>query len=238
MPSDTPFRLPDDDSWARISEDLDLFGAGVAERVLDSACCRELGALFDEDRAFRKRIDMERHGFGRGAYAYFCRPLPPAVQALREVLYPPLAALANDWGGRLGWDSRFPERHESYLGQCRAAGQEKPTPLLLRYRAGDYNRLHQDLYGPCVFPFQATILLSRPGEDFEGGEFVLAEQSPRRQSRAEVVPLRQGDAVFFPVRERPARGGRGDYKVAMRHGVSRVRSGERVTLGIIFHDAA
>jgi len=238
MPSLALLNLPDDRAWARIREDLDHFGAGVAEGLIEAACCREVAALFDDDSRFRKRVDMERHGFGRGVYAYFSRPLPPVVEALRRSLYPPLAVLANDWSGRLGWKRRFPERHESYLAECRAAGQDRPTPLLLRYRAGDYNRLHQDLYGPCVFPFQATILLSRPGEDFEGGEFVLAEQSPRRQSRAEVVSLQQGDAVFFPVRERPILGARGYYRAAMRHGVSRVRSGERVTLGVIFHDAA
>lgn len=172
-----------------------------------------------------------------GEYRYFRYPLPEPVAALREALYPPLASIANRWAERLGQARRFPETHSAFLGECHAAGQVRPTPLLLRYQAGDWNALHQDIYGEHVFPLQAAILLSEPGADFEGGEFVLTEQRPRMQSRAEVVPLRQGDAAIFPVRERPVRGGRGDYRVQMRHGVSRLRSGLRFTLGIIFHDA-
>jgi len=180
---------------------------------------------------------MERHGFGRGEYQYFAYPLPAPLQALRTDLYPPLAAIANRWQAALGLDVRFPDTHAAYLARCHAAGQLKPTPLLLRYRAGDYNCLHQDLYGELVFPLQVAVLLSQPDEDFEGGEFVLTEQRPRMQSRAEVVPLKQGDAVVFPVNQRPVNGTRGVYRVAMRHGVSRLRSGTRHTLGIIFHDA-
>jgi hypothetical protein len=180
---------------------------------------------------------MARHGFGRGEYRYFAYPLPDPIAALREQLYPPLAAIANRWAERLGSGWRFPDTHAAFLDECRAAGQVRPTPLILRYEAGDWNALHRDVYGEHVFPLQVAILLSAPGRDFEGGEFVLTEQRPRMQSRAEVVPLSQGDAVVFPVRERPVRGGRGDYRVQMRHGVSRLRAGLRFTLGIIFHDA-
>ena len=181
---------------------------------------------------------MARHGYGRGAYRYFDYPLPERVAALRAALYPPLAAIADRWAGRLGADTRYPADHAAWLACCRAAGQARPTPLMLRYEAGDWNALHQDVYGEHVFPLQVALLLSEPGADFTGGEFVLAEQRPRQQSRAEVVPLRRGDGVAFPVRERPARGkGAGWHRRAMRHGVSRVRSGLRFTLGIIFHDA-
>ena len=194
-------------------------------------------AVSDEG-LFRSHVHMARHGFGRGEYRYFRYPLPACVAALREAIYPPLARIANRWAERLGQDRRFPDTHTAFLEGCHAAGQTRPTPLLLRYQAGDWNALHQDIYGQHVFPLQVAILLSEPGRDFEGGEFVLTEQRPRMQSRAEVVPLAQGDAVIFPVRERPVRGTRGDYRVQMRHGVSRVRSGLRFTLGIIFHDAS
>ena len=180
---------------------------------------------------------MARHGYGRGVYRYFDYPLPEPVAALRSGLYPPLAAIANRWAEALGSDARYPPDHQDFLQRCREAGQTRPTPLLLRYQSGDWNALHQDVYGDLVFPLQVAVLLSQPGEDFTGGEFVLAEQRPRQQSRAEVVPLGRGDAAVFPVRERPARGSRGWHRRAMRHGVSRVRSGLRVTLGIIFHDA-
>ena len=179
---------------------------------------------------------MGRHGFGRGEYKYFAYPLPETVAALRASLYRPLAAVANRWNGQMGIDQRFPEDHAAYLERCHAAGQKRPTPLLLQYGAGDYNCLHQDVYGELVFPLQVAFLLSRPGEDFSGGEFVLTEQRPRMQSRAEVVPLSQGEGVIFPVHHRPVQGTRGVYRVNMRHGVSRLRSGRRHTLGIIFHD--
>jgi len=234
----SPLRLPRQDDWDRSLGELDAAGSAVVPGLLAPGACRALSDLYDRDGLFRKRVDMERHGFGRGQYAYFAYPLPGIVQTLREALYPPLAALANDWSRRLGLEAAWPATHAGCLAVSRAAGQSRPTPLLLRYRAGDYNCLHQDLYGPCVFPIQATVLLSRPGDDFTGGEFVLTEQRPRRQSRAEVAPLGQGDAVLFAVRDRPVRGARGDYRVTMRHGVSRLRSGERCTLGVIFHDAA
>lgn len=205
--------------------------------LMPAAQCRALSGLYDEDLPFRSRVIMARHGFGRGEYRYFAYPLPDIVQTLRETLYPRLAPVANAWNARLGIDRRFPDTHADFLAECAAAGQRRPTPLLLRYGPQDYNCLHQDLYGEQVFPLQAAILLSRPGDDFEGGEFVLTEQRPRRQSRAHVVPLRQGDAVIFAVNTRPVAGQRGDYRVTMRHGVSEVRHGERFTLGVIFHDA-
>lgn len=206
--------------------------------LLDPAVCRELAGLYDRPDAFRSRVVMQRHGFGSGEYKYLAYPLPGIVARLRDALYPPLAAVANDWALQLGDAARFPERLDEYLARCHAAGQTRPTPLMLRYGAGDYNCLHQDLYGELVFPLQLTILLSEPGVDFTGGEFLLVEQRPRMQSRGEVVALEQGEAVIFPVRHRPVRGTRGVYRVTMRHGVSRVRSGIRQTLGIIFHDAA
>jgi hypothetical protein len=206
--------------------------------LLDPAACRELAALYDRADAFRSRVVMQRHGFGSGEYKYFCHPLPDIVASLRTALYPPLAAIANDWAMQLGDANRFPDRLDAYLAECHAAGQTRPTPLLLRYGEGDYNCLHQDLYGELVFPLQLTILLSEPGADFTGGEFLLVEQRPRMQSRGEAVALAQGEAVIFPVRHRPVRGTRGVYRATMRHGVSRVRSGTRQTLGIIFHDAA
>ncbi|MGG7604606.1 2OG-Fe(II) oxygenase [Massilia sp. BKSP1R2A-1] len=221
----------------RVGEELDAFGCAVIPGLLAAKDCEAAAALYERPALFRSRVVMERHGFGRGEYQYFAYPLPAPLASLRTELYPPLAAIANRWQAALGSDIRFPDAHADYLARCHAAGQLRPTPLLLRYRAGDYNCLHQDLYGELVFPLQVAVLLSRPGEDFEGGEFVLTEQRPRMQSRAEVVPLKQGDAVVFPVNQRPVQGTRGVYRVAMRHGVSRLRSGTRHTLGIIFHDA-
>ncbi|HET7842791.1 MAG TPA: 2OG-Fe(II) oxygenase [Xanthomonadales bacterium] len=212
-------------------------GHVVLPRLLDAAQCEALAASYDDERAFRSRVVMARHGFGRGEYRYFAYPLPEIVARLRESLYPPLATIANEWHDAMGSATRYPGTLDEFLARCRAAGQSRPTPLLLRYGAGDYNCLHQDLYGEHVFPLQATILLAQPGADFEGGEFVLTEQRPRMQSRAEVVPLAQGDAVVFAVNERPVRGSRGTYRVRMRHGVSTIRAGRRHALGIIFHDA-
>jgi hypothetical protein len=223
--------------WARIAAELDEFGCAVVPAVLTAQECAAYAASYASADQFRSRVVMERHGFGRGEYQYFAYPLPAPLAQLRGELYPPLAAIANRWHEALGIDSRFPARHEEFLARCHAAGQLRPTPLMLQYREGDYNCLHQDLYGEHVFPLQVALLLSRPGEDFDGGEFVLTEQRPRMQSRVEVVPLRQGDAVIFPVNVRPVNGSRGPYRVNMRHGVSRLRSGSRHTLGIIFHDA-
>jgi hypothetical protein len=206
--------------------------------LLDPAECRELAGLYDTGENFRSRVVMQRHGYGSGEYKYLSYPLPNLVAQLRNTLYPPLAAVANDWAMQLGDAQKFPDTHEAYLEKCHAAGQVKPTPLLLRYLEGDYNCLHQDLYGEMVFPLQLTVLLSEPGADFTGGEFLLVEQRPRMQSRGEAIALAQGEAVIFPVRHRPVRGTRGVYRVTVRHGVSRVRSGIRQTLGIIFHDAA
>jgi len=226
---------------------LDATGAAVIPGLLDGAQCTQLIGCYGRAQAFRSRVVMSRHGFGQGEYQYFRYPLPPLVQALRGALYASLAHIANRWHERLTARApqaeaapaarRYPESLPAFLERCHAAGQARPTPLLLRYGAGDYNCLHQDLYGEQVFPLQATVLLSRPGEDFEGGEFVLTEQRPRRQSRVEVVPLQQGDAVIFAVHHRPVAGARGSYRVSMRHGVSRIRRGERYTLGLIFHDA-
>jgi hypothetical protein len=224
--------------WQRIGDELDAFGCARVPGLLAPGDCALLAAAYDDAALFRSRIVMARHGFGRGEYQYFRYPLPDLVQALRTALYEPLAAIANRWHAALGIDERYPPQHADYLARCHAAGQVRPTPLLLRYGEGDYNCLHQDLYGEHVFPLQAAFLLSRPGVDFSGGEFVLTEQRPRMQSRAEVVPLAQGDCVIFPVHHRPVNGTRGVYRVNMRHGVSRLRSGQRHTLGIIFHDAA
>ncbi|MGH6989951.1 MAG: 2OG-Fe(II) oxygenase [Stellaceae bacterium] len=223
--------------WHRREAELDERGHAVAPGLLSPAECERLVALYHDETRFRSRVVMARHNFGRGEYKYFADPLPEHVAHLRTALYPPLAAIANRWQTALGRERRFPATHAAYLNECHAAGQTRPTPLLLRYGAGDYNCLHQDLYGDEMFPIQATILLSARGRDFTGGEFVLVEQRPRMQSRAEVVPLDQGDAVFFAVRERPVRGTRGSYRVVMRHGVSRIREGHRMTLGVIFHDA-
>jgi hypothetical protein len=223
--------------WERAGEELDASGCAVLPGLLSEAECRELAAAYPDDARFRSRVVMSRHGFGRGEYKYFAHPLPPLVRELRTELYPRLAAIANRWNEALRSPERFPGRHEDFLERCRAAGQTRPTPLLLRYGPGDYNCLHQDLYGENVFPLQVAILLSEPGRDFTGGELVLTEQRPRMQSRVEVPPVRRGDGVAFAVNERPVRGTRGSYRVRMRHGVSRLRSGERFTLGIIFHDA-
>jgi len=223
--------------WQALEDELNQHGCAVVPGLLDAETCAALAAQYDAAQLFRSRVVMERHGFGRGEYQYFAYPLPPLVAQLRQALYPPLGAIANRWQEQMGLETRFPLEHADFLARCHAAGQARPTPLLLRYRAGDYNCLHQDLYGEHVFPLQLAVLLSRPQDDFKGGEFVLTEQRPRMQSRAEVVPLAQGDAVIFPVFHRPVNGTRGSYRVQMRHGVSRLRSGLRHTLGIIFHDA-
>jgi len=223
--------------WTALSADLDGYGCATTGALLTAEECAALAGSYDTDALFRSRVIMARHGFGRGEYKYFAYPLPELIAALRAALYPRLAAVANHWNEALGIAVRYPEQHEAFLARCRKAGQSKPTPLLLQYGPGDYNCLHQDIYGEHVFPLQATILLSRPGADFEGGEFVLTEQRPRMQSRAEVVTLRQGEAVIFAVRQRPVEGTRGIYRVNMRHGVSRLRTGRRHTAGIIFHDA-
>jgi len=222
--------------WSRLAEDLDARGNAVVPGLLRPADCRELIALYDREELFRSRITMARHGFGRGEYQYFAYPLPARIAALREEFYPRLAPIANQWNERMRVQVRYPETLREYLTRCHEAGQSRPTPLLLKYGEGDYNCLHQDLYGEHVFPLQLTVLLSQEGADFEGGEFVLTEQRPRMQSRAEVVPLVQGEGVIFPVHHRPVQGTRGTYRVNMRHGVSRLRSGCRHTLGIIFHD--
>ncbi len=221
--------------FAALATNLDRDGFAVTPALLTPDECAALAALYDEDAHFRSRVVMARHGFGRGEYRYFANPLPPRVAGLRAALYAGLAPLANDWAARMGRAAEYPATLAGYTARCHAAGQTRPTPLLLRYGPGDHNCLHQDLYGDLHFPLQATVLLSR---DFTGGEFVLTEQRPRMQSRVEVVPLAQGQAVIFAVNERPVRGARGDYRVRMRHGVSRVRTGLRHTLGIIFHDAA
>jgi hypothetical protein len=223
--------------WSRLASDLDTSGNAVISKLLDPDECRSLESLYPDDARFRSRVVMGRHGFGRGEYKYFSYPLPTTIARLRTALYPHLALLANRWNEALSIDIRYPTDHAGFLAQCAQAGQSKPTPLLLQYGPGDYNCLHQDLYGEHVFPLQVAVLLSRPDEDFTGGEFVLTEQRPRMQSRAEVVPLEQGDAVVFAVHHRPVKGTRGMYRVNLRHGVSKVRSGHRHTLGIIFHDA-
>lgn len=230
--------LPGEAEWPDRLAALDERGYAVLPGLLDPAECRELAALYQCDAAFRSRVVMARHNFGRGEYKYLRYPLPAAVTALREALYPLLAPLANCWHERLRLAPRFPAALPEYLARCHAAGQQRPTPLILKYEEGDYNCLHQDLYGELVFPVQATILLSRPVLDFAGGEFLLVEQRPRMQSKGEVVPLGQGDAVMFAVNHRPVASARGFYRAKMRHGVSRLRSGRRFTLGIIFHDAA
>jgi hypothetical protein len=223
--------------WPRIEDELDNFGCATAAGLLDPQECDRLAQLYTQDDIFRSRVVMERHGFGRGEYKYFAYPLPDIIGTLRGALYPHLVSVANRWNKALRIDVRYPSSHREFIKRCHDAGQTRPTPLLLQYEAGDYNCLHQDLYGEHVFPLQVTLLLSRPGEDFTGGEFVLTEQRPRMQSRVEIVPLAQGEAVIFPVHHRPVRGTRGIYRVNMRHGVSRLRSGHRHTLGIIFHDA-
>jgi hypothetical protein len=223
--------------WHRLSQDLDAHGNAMIEGLLTRCECQRIAHWYADDSFFRARVVMSRHGFGRGEYRYFAYPLPQSVAALRAAFYPPIAVLANRWNERLRVGARYPMAHEEFAARCRAAGQTRPTPLLLQYGAGDYNCLHQDLYGECVFPLQVAILLSQPGADFTGGEFIVTEQRPRLQSRAEVVPLCQGDAVIFAVHHRPVAGARGEYRVNLRHGVSRVRTGQRHTLGVIFHDA-
>jgi len=223
--------------WSAVASELDSHGAAVLPRLLSTDQCAKLAAAYPECGPFRSHIIMSRHGFGRGEYKYFAYPLPDLVAALRASLYPALAGIANRWNEALGEATRFPDQHAAFIERCHKAGQKRPTPLLLQYGEGDYNCLHQDIYGAHVFPLQVAILLSEPGRDFTGGEFVLTEQRPRMQSRAEVVPLRQGDGVVFPVHHRPVHGTRGVYRVNLRHGVSRLRSGRRHTLGIIFHDA-
>lgn len=223
--------------WPRLATDLDAQGYAVMRALLAPQECRALAATYGVDEVFRSHIVMARHGFGRGEYKYFAYPLPDVVASLRSALYPPLASIANRWNAALGTDIRYPDEHAAFLARCHSAGQTRPTPLLLHYGAGDYNCLHQDLYGEQVFPLQVACLLSVPGHDFTGGEFVLTEQRPRQQSRAEVVSLSQGDGVIFPVHHRPVQGTRGMYRATLRHGVSRLHSGQRQTLGIIFHDA-
>jgi hypothetical protein len=223
--------------WTGIAASLDAHGCATTGALLTPAECAALKCAYREEQLFRSRVIMARHGFGRGEYQYFADPLPEPIAALRTALYPPLAAIADRWNEAMGMAARYPPSHPEFLERCHQAGQSKPTPLLLQYRAGDYNCLHQDLYGEHVFPLQLTLLLSRPDADFTGGDFVLTEQRPRMQSRAEVVRLAQGEAVIFPVHHRPVRGTRGSYRVNMRHGVSRLHAGERYTAGIIFHDA-
>jgi hypothetical protein len=224
--------------WTRAAAELDRQGWAILPALLAPGECDGVASLYAAGAGFRSHVVMARHGYGRGEYRYFAYPLPQIVQAFRTALYPRLAPIANAWHARMGLDARFPPDHGAYLERCHAAGQTRPTPLLLQYGPDDYNCLHQDLYGELVFPLQVAVLLSQPGEDFEGGEFVLTEQRPRMQSRASVVPLGKGDAVLFAVNSRPVRGARGDYRVALRHGVSTIRAGRRHTLGLIFHDAA
>jgi hypothetical protein len=223
--------------WQRILHDLDVQGSAIIEHLITSAECDTLAQLYPQDRIFRSQVLMAQHGFGRGEYKYFSYPLPDLINDLRTTIYPCLVPTANRWNSVMGIDVRYPEKHADFIIRCHNAGQLKPTPLLLQYGPGDYNCLHQDLYGEHVFPLQVTILLSEPERDFTGGEFVLTEQRPRMQSRPEVVPLRQGDLSIFAVHHRPVQGTRGSYRVNLRHGVSRVRSGRRHTVGIIFHDA-
>jgi hypothetical protein len=224
-------------AWPDVEHALDLGGFATLPRLLAPAECAQLSALYAEPQHFRSRVVMDAHGYGRGEYQYFARPLPDLVQGLRDEVYPRLVAIANRWSERLRAEQRYPSSLDELSTTCAAVGQTRPTPLLLKYAEGDYNRLHQDLYGDIVFPLQLAVLLSEPHGDFTGGEFVLTEQRPRMQSRVEVVPLARGDALIFAVNARPALGKRGDHRVTMRHGVSQVRSGSRFTLGVIFHDA-
>ena len=227
----------DDRDWQAIEDDLGAQGCAVLDGLMPPDDCVAIAALYPDPAPFRSRVVMQSHGFGRGEYRYFAYPLQPRVATLRAALYPRLAPIANRWNALMNIDVRYPDEHAEFLARCHAAGQVRPTLLLLQYDAGDYNCLHQDLYGEHVFPLQVAVLLSEPGRDFTGGEFVLTEQRPRMQSRVEVVSLRQGDAVVFAVHHRPVNGTRGPYRVNLRHGVSRLRSGRRHTLGIIFHDA-
>ncbi|WP_434610279.1 2OG-Fe(II) oxygenase [Pseudomonas sp. R1-7] len=234
--SSLPQHLADLD-WPSLAESLDQDGCAIIRNLLSATQCRKLSSLYADSGLFRSRIIMAHHGFGRGEYQYFAYPLPDAIQQLRQSLYPMLVPLANRWNECMGLDARYPDKHADFIQRCHAAGQQRPTPLLLQYAPEDYNCLHQDLYGEHVFPLQVAILLSEPGEDFTGGEFVLTEQRPRMQSRPQVIDLKQGDALVFAVHQRPVKGIRGYYRVNLRHGVSRVHSGRRHTLGIIFHDA-
>ena len=224
--------------WPQVERDLDAQGSALLPGLLTPEECAAIAGLYAGENGFRSRVVMSRHGFGRGEYRYFAYPLPALVAGLRTRLYPRLVGVANRWNEAMGIAARYPDDHAAFLARCHAAGQQRPTPLLLQYGPGDYNCLHQDLYGEHVFPLQLAVLLSEPGRDFTGGEFVLTEQRPRMQSRAEVAPLRQGDGLIFAVHHRPVRGTRGSYRVVMRHGVSQLRSGQRHTLGVIFHDAA
>ena len=224
-------------AWDDIAAHLDAHGWAMLDGLLSPEECRAIAELYEGGGRFRSTVVMARHGFGRGEYKYFAYPLPALIADLRTSLYPRLAPIADRWNEAMGIDVRYPAEHAEFVERCHAAGQTRPTPLLLRYGEGDFNALHQDLYGDHVFPFQVVFLLSRPGEDFTGGEFVLTEQRPRMQSRVEVVPLRQGDAAIFAVHHRPVQGTRGVYRVNLRHGVSRLRSGHRYTTGVIFHDA-
>ena len=230
--------IADDFDWPGIESEIDFAGCAVTPPLLSASACADLCSSYGKDALFRSTVVMARHGFGRGEYRYFSYPLPDVVQSLRAALYPRLVPIANRWEEMLGRERRFPDSYSEFLKACHAAGQARPTPLLLRYGPGDYNCLHQDLYGEEVFPLQVAILLSAPGDDFTGGEFVMTEQRPCMQSRVEVAPLTQGCGVIFAVNERPVRGAKGVYRVRMRHGVSRLRSGARHTLGVIFHDAA
>lgn len=223
--------------WKHVAAELDSHGHAILDCVLSPEECESIAGLYDVEARFRSRVVMARHGFGRGEYKYFAYPLPGLIADLRTAIYPRLAPIADRWNEAMGIDVRHPPEHREFLERCHAAGQTRPTPLLLRYRVDDFNALHQDLYGEHIFPFQVAFLLSEPGTDFTGGEFVLTEQRPRIQSRAEVVPLGRGDGVIFAVRHRPVKGARGTYRVNLRHGVSRIRSGSRHTLGVIFHDA-
>ncbi len=237
--------LPDDDVSLRVAQidtaalesDLEAQGWSVLSDLLNGAQCDDIADMYDKNDGFRSRVVMARYGFGRGEYRYFSYPLPPLIQRLRTMLYPRLIPVANQWHERMGMDTRFPAAHDAFIARCASAGQTRPTPLLLQYGPGDYNCLHQDLYGEHVFPLQVAVLLSEPRKDFSGGEFVLTEQRPRMQTRAAVVPLTKGDAVVFAVNSRPVHGTRGDYRVKLRHGVSKIIEGHRHTLGIIFHDA-
>ena len=223
--------------WTKVRAGLDAEGWAVVPGLLSDGEADSVAALYHQEQGFRSQVVMARHGFGRGAYKYFSYPLPPLVQALRTAAYPRLAPTANQWHERMGKDARFPRDHAAFLARCHEAGQTRPTPLLLAYGPGDYNCLHRDLYGEHVFPIQMAILLDQPGEDFVGGEFVMTEQRPRMQTRAMVLPLKKGDAAIFAVNSRPMKGVRGDYQVKLSHGVSKLYSGRRRTLGVIFHDA-
>jgi hypothetical protein len=223
--------------WQAIRRELELNGCAVMPKLLSPEACTRVASLYEQNKPFRSRVVMARHGFGKGEYQYFGYPLPTLIQDLRAAIYPHLVPIANDWNQQMQIPVRFPLAHKNFIERCHAAGQKRPTPLLLQYGPGDYNCLHQDLYGEHVFPLQVAILLSAPGKDFTGGEFVLTEQRPRMQSRPQVIPLTQGDAVMFAVSVRPVQGTRGFYRVNMRHGVSRLHSGRRHTLGVIFHDA-